>query len=181
MRPHWLPWIEEGFDAFIQLGAHATAATPHAVLCHSMELDIVSMTLNGQTVGEIGLATVDVGWLNIPTVLVTGGQAAVDEMQVLVPQCEGVAVKRGLSRGLARHLAPARARQLIPGGTTRALQWRAEIPPYRLEPPFALRITYVAPVAKNLARKTDLEAVVLSPCTIEYRSDDMIQLVKLFE
>ncbi len=45
MRPHWLPWIEEGFDAFMQLGIHAMAGTLNAALCHSMELDIVRISL----------------------------------------------------------------------------------------------------------------------------------------
>jgi D-amino peptidase len=181
MRPHWLPWIEDGFDAFVQLGAHAMAATPNAVLCHSMELDIVRMTLNGEAIGEIGLAAAAAGGLGIPTVLVTGDKAAVVEMHALVPQCEGVSVKRGLSRYAARHLAPARARQIIQEGATRALQRTAQIPPYRLDAPFKLQVAYVAPVADYLAKKTGLEADVLNPTTIEYRSDDLIRLMALFE
>jgi D-amino peptidase len=181
MRPHWLPCIEEGWDAFVQVGVHAMAGTPEAVLCHSMELDIVSIRLNGQLIGEIGMAAAAAGSLGIPNVLVTGDSAAVAEMQALVPQCEGVAVKRGLSRGLARHLAPADACAAIRAGMRRALQRRIDIPPYRLSPPYVLEVTYVAPQAEYLRKKTDLQTRALSPTTIEYRGGDLVELFKIFE
>jgi len=181
MRPHWLPWIEEGFDAFVQLGAHAMAGTPDAVLCHSMELDIVRISLNDQTIGEIGMAAAAAGTLGIPTVLVTGDQAAVAEMQALVPQTEGVAVKQSLSRGLSRHLAPDRARQLIQAGMTRALQRIDQISPYEVTPPYRLQVTYVTPTAEYLQKKSGIDSRVISPTTIEYRGNDLVQMFQLFE
>ncbi len=181
MRPHWLPWIEEGFDAFVQVGAHAMAGTPDAVLCHSMELDIVQITLNGQPVGEIGMAAAAAGSRGIPTILVTGDSAAVAEMQALIPGVEGVVVKHASGRGLARHFAPARARELISAGMANALRRVVDIPPYRLSPPFVLRVTYVAPQAAYLKKKTDLDASIVGPTVIEYRGDDLLQLFKIFE
>jgi len=181
MRPHWLPWIEEGFDAFMQVGAHAMAGTPNAALCHSMELDIVRITLNGHVVGEIGMATAAAGSLGIPTALLSGDQAAVEEMLELVPQTEGVAVKRSLSRGLSRHCAPARARQLVQEGATRALKRLADIPAYRVRPPYTLQITYITPVAEYLQKKTNLDTCVIDPATIEDRGDDLLQLFQIFE
>jgi D-amino peptidase len=181
MRPHWLPFIETGFDAFVQIGAHAMAGTPGGVLCHSMELDIVSISLNGQLIGEIGMAAAAAGSLGIPTVLVAGDWAAVQEMLALVPQVEGVAVKHGLSRHLARHLSPERARACIQAGMRQALLRAAEIPPYRLPAPYSLQVTYLHPAAEYLQKKTDLATRLISPTTIEYRSDDLIQLFKIFE
>jgi D-amino peptidase len=161
MRPHWLPWIEEGFDAFMQLGTHAMAGTPNAALCHSMELDIVRITLNGHVIGEIGMA--------------------VDEMLELVPQTEGVVVKRSLSRGLSCHCAPARAQQLIQDGVARALKRLADIPPYRVSPPYRLQITYITPIVEYLQKKTNLETRGIDPSTIEYRADNLLQLFTIFE
>jgi D-amino peptidase len=181
MRPHWLPWIEEGFDAFIQVGAHAMAGTPNAALCHSMELDIVRICLNDRATGEIGMAAAAAGSLGLPTALISGDQAAVDEMLELVPQTEGVAVKRSLSRGLSCQYAPARARQLIRDGVTRALQRLADIPPYQVSPPYRLQITYVTPMAEYLQKKTNLETRVIDPTTIEYRADTLLQLFTIFE
>jgi D-amino peptidase len=181
MRPHWLPWIEEEFDAFIQLGAHAMAGTPHAALCHSMELDIVRITMNGQIIGEIGMAAAAAGSLGMPTILVSGDQAAVAEMQALVPETEGVVVKRSLSRGLSRHLAPERAQVLIREGISRALARAADIPPYRIPPPYHLRVTYVTPVAEYLQKQTNLETHLIDLTTIEYCSDNLITLFKIFE
>lgn len=181
MRPHWLPWIEEGFDAFIQVGAHAMAGTPNAVLCHSMELDIVRITLNGHIVGEIGMAAAAAGSLGIPTALLSGDNAAVDEMLKLVSQTEGVAVKHSLSRGLSCHYSPARARHLIQQGTTRALHRLHDIPPYLVAPPYSLQVTYITPVAEYLQKKTNLETRVIDPITIEYRGDDLLRLFAIFE
>jgi D-amino peptidase len=181
MRPHWLPCLDEGFDAFVQLGAHAMAGTPRATLCHSMELDIVCITLNGQPIGELGMAAAAAGWLAIPTVLVSGDQAAVSEMQALVPECEGVVVKRALSRGLACQLAPAAARQLIQAGTTRALKRLESIPAYVVQTPYCLQIAYVTPVAEYLSKKTQLGTCIINPTTIAYHSDDLLQLFSIFE
>jgi D-amino peptidase len=181
MRPHWLPWIEEGHDAFVQLGVHAMAGTPNAVLCHSMELDIVRITLNGQAIGEIGMAAAAAGSLDIPTVMVTGDRAAVAEMHALVPQTEGIIVKQGLSRRLSRSKSPAKAREMISAGMVRALQRIGEIPPYRIPPPYALQVTYVTPQAEYLRDKTDLSTWVVDPTTIEYTSDNLVELFKIFE
>jgi D-amino peptidase len=181
MRPHWLPWIEEGFDAFVQLGAHAMAGTPNAALCHSMELDITRITLNEQDIGEIGMAAAAVGALGIPTAVVTGDRAAIAEMQALVPQTEGVIVKESLSRHLCRSRSPEKAREMIRAGVKTALQRIAEIPPYQLPAPYVLRITYVTPQATYTQKKTDLDTRVIDPTTIEYASDNLIELFKIFE
>jgi D-amino peptidase len=181
MRPHWLPWIERGFDAFVQLGVHAMAGTPKALLCHSMELDIVRITLNGQTIGEIGMAAAAVGTLGIPNVMVTGDQAAVAEIQTLVPQVEGVSVKESLSRYLSRSKSPAKAREMISKGMTRALQRIKEIPPYQIPGPYVLQVTYITPQAEYLQKKTNLRTRVVDSTTIEYSGNDLIELFKIFE
>ena len=181
MRPHWLPCLEEGFDALIQVGAHAMAGTPSAILCHSMELDIVQIELNGAKIGEIGLAAAAAGSLGTPTVMVSGDRAAVDEMQSLVPQAEGAIVKEGLSRNLARSKSPAEAQRIVQDATRRALGRLAEIPAYRVAPPYALGVRYISPQATYLEKKTDLPRRVIDPTTIEYRSEDLIELIKVFE
>jgi len=181
MRPHWLPWIDEGYDAFVQLGVHAMAGTPHAALCHSMELDIVGITLNGQTIGEIGMAAAAVGSLGIPTVMVTGDRAAVAEMQALVPQVEGVIVKESLSRHLCRSKSPARAREMIREGMERALRRIGEIPSVQIPGPYLLQVTYITPRAQYLQKTTDLCTRVVDSTTIEYIDDNLIQLFKIFE
>jgi D-amino peptidase len=181
MRPHWLPWIEDGWDAFAQIGAHAMAGTPQAILCHSMELDIVQITLNGRTIGEIGMAAAAAGSRGIPTVLVSGDRAAVAEMQALVPAAEGAVVKHGLSRHLSRSQSPAQARETIRSGMVRALGRLAEIPPLRLPPPYHLRVTYVAPQAVYQRKKTAVTSRAVNETTIEYESDDLLELFSLYE
>jgi D-amino peptidase len=181
MRPHWLPSLEEGFDAFAQIGVHAMAGTPNAILCHSMELDIVHIELNGILIGEIGMAAAAAGSLGIPTVMVSGDRAAVAEMQALVPQVEGAIVKEGLSRHLARSKSPAQAQQIIRAAMKQALDRLTEIPPYRLPPPYTLRVTYITPQAAYLKKKTDLPGQAIDPTTIEYKSDDLLELFKIFE
>jgi len=181
MRPHWLPWIEEGYDAFVQLGVHAMAGTPQAALCHSMELNIVRITLNGEVMGEIGMAATAVGSLGIPTVMVTGDRAAVAEMQALVPQVEGVVVKESLSRYLCRSKSPARAREMIREGMKQALRRIGEIPPFHVPAPYVLQVTYLVPQAQYLQKKTDLCTRIVDSRTIEYTGDDLIQLFKTFE
>lgn len=180
-RPHWLPWIEDGYDAFIQLGTHAMAGTPNACLCHSMELNIVKIKLKNMVIGEIGMAAVAAGSLGIPTVMVSGDRAAIEEMQRLVPSTEGVVVKESLGRYISKHKAPKEARELIQTGTKSALDRIADIPPFIMEPPYQLEVTYIEPKAEYLKKKTNLCSKVIDPTTIRYESENILDLFKIFE
>jgi len=138
-RPLRYPFgLDSSFDAIMLVGHHAKAGTLNGHLWHTMDRQQIDFTLNGVSVGEVGINIALAGWFAVPCVLVTGDRACCEEAQALVPGLETAAVKEGLNRGAAIHLHPDRARELIREGARQGLERLSEIPPWCPEPPFRL-------------------------------------------
>ncbi len=54
-HPDWAGGLDETFTGVILLGFHSKFGTPGGLLPHSYELDIKDITINGLSVGEIGI------------------------------------------------------------------------------------------------------------------------------
>jgi len=148
--PHFL---DDSFDAMIIVGQHAKANADGGHLCHSGSFDREDWLLNGESVGEIALNVLTASYFDVPTVMLSGDQAACDEIEALVSPIETVAViegqKRGSTAGMtveqckayncaAVHLAPARAQSLIREAARRCLDLRDKASLYSLEPPYEM-------------------------------------------
>lgn len=175
-RPFWLPELDESFAATVLIGAHARAGTPGGVLYHTQSTLVKRTTVNHLEIGEIGQQALIAGHYGVPTVLVTGDQAACAEAEALVPGIETVAVKRGLSRYAAVSLPPARARERIREGAQRALGRIAEIKPLRLAPPYVWR-DELFHQAYEPGVEVAGDAVVHDRNVREFRADNIIDLV----
>ncbi|NLI77009.1 MAG: M55 family metallopeptidase [Candidatus Riflebacteria bacterium] len=126
--------------ALFLLGLHAKQGTPAAPQAHGI---FPGKTWNGEDVGEIGMTIATAAVHGVRVTFISGDRAAVREAQAFVPQIETVVTKEPLFTHVASvtevvpvlSLAPARSRELIRAGATRALQRLGEIPaPPR--PPF---------------------------------------------
>src|SRR5215210_1044411 len=124
--------LEQGCDAALFVAMHARAGTRDGVLSHTVSgKDYRGLWFNGIPVGETGINAALCGTWGCPVVLVTGDRATCEEARELLGSAlETVAVKEGLGRFSARHLPPARARQLIEEGSERALARRGAIEPF---------------------------------------------------
>lgn len=141
--------LDSSFVGLFQLGLHAMAGTPRAVLAHSFHGGLVGYWVNEMPVGEIWMNCYTAGLYGVPFVFISGDRAAAEEAQRLVPQVEVAVVKEGLAReasGLntlpAVSLAPQKAREVIRAAACRAMAKIGTVPPYRLEPPFRLRAQF---------------------------------------
>ena len=107
--------LEQGCDAALFVGFHAMAGTPDGVLSHTVSAEQwVSAELNGQPAGEIALVAALCGTWNVPVVFVSGDEAACREARaVLGESLHTAAVKKGLGRFAAVHLAPEDAHTLL--------------------------------------------------------------------
>ena len=142
--------LDDSFDALFQLGLHAMAGTTHAVMAHSFWGGIAGYWVNDVPVGEIWMNCYMAGLQGVPFVFLSGDRAGAEEARTLVPDVETAIVKEGLSPqagGLsvvpAVSLAPEKARHVIRETARRAITKIGSIAPYRVEPPFALRIQFV--------------------------------------
>ena len=97
-RTDWAGGLDANFNGVILLGFHSKAGTEEGLLPHSYELDIRNLSLNGVSVGEIGMEAAIAGDFNVPVVLVTGDSAGVTEAKALLPGIAVVAVKESISQ-----------------------------------------------------------------------------------
>jgi D-amino peptidase len=141
--------LDSTFDALFQLGLHAMAGTPKAVLAHSFWGGIVAYRVNGLPVGEIWMNAYIVGMHDVPFIFLSGDRAAAEEAQRIVPDVEVAVVKQGLSeepKGLATapciSLPPGKAHDVIREAARRAMSKANAIQPLRVDPPFALQVEY---------------------------------------
>src|SRR6478609_5565004 len=116
-------FLETGVDAALFVGMHAMAGTRDGVLAHTVSgSSWWRLRFNGVEVGETGINAALCGTWGCPVLLVTGDDALCDEARDLLgPTLTTVAVKQGLGRFSARHIAPVRARAMIEEAAALAL------------------------------------------------------------
>lgn len=141
---------DEGFDAMFLHGLHGMAGS-EGVLAHSFMPYIENIWLNDLRIGEIAMNMAVFGVRGVPTVFVSGDQAAVDEARALVPGIEGVAVKwaleekeklGALSVRKAVSMSPAKAQETVRDAARRAMSKVGSLEPFRLDPPYTMRVEY---------------------------------------
>lgn len=174
-RPFWLPLLDETCDATILIGAHAKAGTTGATCYHTMSTGVKDYSINGVSLGEMGLQALIAGHYGVPMIYVSGEEAACREIEALIPGIVTTAVKRGLSRRSALSWAPPRARAMIREDVQTALKKIDEIAPFTLEPPLVFREEHFAESFVP-GRPTGL-GEVLDATTREVRADHVIELV----
>ncbi len=105
--------IDASFDGLIMVGFHARAQETGALLPHSYVRWNRNISVNGITVGEIGMEAALAGENGVPLVLVTGDSAGVKEAEALVPGVVTVTVKEAIGEYEALCYPPARTGQML--------------------------------------------------------------------
>lgn len=170
--------LDAGFAGLFQLGLHAMAGTPRAVMAHSFHGDLVGYWVNEMRVGEIWMNCYTAGVSNVPFVFLSGDRAAAEEARALVPDVEVAVVKEGLAEqagGLsvlpALSLPPHKSQAVIRATASRAMAKIGSVTPYRLEPPFRLRAQFTAErFAEQCARQRAVRR--LDAVTVEMERAD---------
>ncbi len=117
-RADWAGGLDDSFDGLILHGLHAKAGTADALLAHSYEHDIADLLLDGRSVdgrsvGEIGMEAAIAGDYGVPTVMITGDSAGVAEAKELLPGLVAVSVKESLGESAAACLSLGESVQAI--------------------------------------------------------------------
>jgi D-amino peptidase len=136
------------FDGLMIVGQHAKAGT-RGLLSHTQSRQVRDLTLNGRSVGEAGQVTAIAGYFKIPVILLTGDQAACDEIRTIQPNAETVAVKRLVGKGSALSLSHAEALALIRAAATRAVKRIREFKPWVIEGPVEMVFEFYPETAKS--------------------------------
>jgi len=174
-RPTWGVLLDETCDATLLIGAHAKACSPPAAMYHTMSKDIKEWSINGVSVGEMGLQALIAGHYGVPMIFVSGDYFACREIEQLVPGIVTAAVKKGLSRTSEVCFPATRARELIRSGVKKAVAKIGQIKPVTLDPPLVF-------VDKRFSdhwattRSTE-DVKIIDANTREIRADDIVDLM----
>lgn len=167
--------------AAIQIGAHAMAGVADGYLNHSFNSHgIVTMALNGEPIGEIGINILKAAYYGVPTLLVAGDTAACREARAFVgdrPLCT-VVCKQGLARYSAINRHPAAVRAELSNAAEQALR---ELPRYTAMPmpnDFALDVRYMDCNMADAREK--IGAGRLDAQTVRHRSHDFFDVFAQF-
>jgi D-amino peptidase len=128
----------------IMIGFHARSGTPGALLPHTYSRKNLSLKINGQLLGEIGMEAAIAGDFGIPTWLVTGDSAGMREAQDDIPGVKTVVVKEALDEFQALCYPAKHTHKLIYEAGRDVILSPPGVRPLRIEPPIQLEITMAA-------------------------------------
>ena len=137
-RPHPLDGLDGTFDGVILLGYHSMAGTPNGLLAHTMSAATWKrFSVNGITLGEIGMMALIAGSQGVPVWLVTGGRCACEEAVALLGlELPTLAVKEDIAHESSITVAPAEARRMIRQAVAEVVADPPCVPPFVIEPPW---------------------------------------------
>ncbi len=133
-RHGMLEGLDETFDSVLFIGYHAKAGADRGVFAHTGSGVVRDLQLNGVSVGEGGMNAALARWHGVAVALVTGDDAAVDEVKAIAPGVTTVAVKRALNTRALEMLPLAEARRLIEAGAKDAVAAAKKPAPDRAGP-----------------------------------------------
>jgi D-amino peptidase len=168
--------LERKYAAIAFIGQHARANRRGGLLAHSYSsLGIQTMLMNGKPVGEIETRAALAGWFNTPVILLTGDQAAADDLHAIVPDAELAVVKEGFANYSCQSLSAPAARDLIRDRATHAMKKVGGIKPYRIEGAVTIQIEYTTRNALGVDAPLRPGGEMIDPRTIRYSGKDFME------
>lgn len=134
--PHWLPLLDESFDAMVLVGMHAMGATPCSITPHS-KWDVNDGAIY---LSEASMAAAIAGDHGVPTVMISGDDKITAEVSAKIPEIAIAKVKDALSPYQACHMIPSAAQDLIYRQVKAGLANRKNIQPYKIPGPVKLAL-----------------------------------------
>jgi D-amino peptidase len=163
------------YDGIIFIGQHAKARSQNGILSHTQSFSVQGIYLNDQPVGELGQVAAIAGYFNIPVIMLTGDQAACDEMLKLQPKAETVAVKQLVGKASALSLSHAEAKERIQAAARRAVERVREFSPWKIAGDVEMRIEYYPEAPGATAAELSRENKVITPRIVVYRGRTVLE------
>jgi D-amino peptidase len=172
--------IDGTFDACVFIGYHARAGTASAILDHTISGGVVrAIRVNGQEMPELGLNAAIAGYFKVPVIMLTGDtETCAQAKSILGDALVTVAVKQAEGRYAAKNLPQDEARKRLREGAREALQKKAQVAAFPLNPPFKFELEV------NTSAQAELPTLIYlvkrtTPRTVEFSSDDYLVGFKL--
>jgi D-amino peptidase len=142
-KRRWMPGLDRSVHALMLPGHHAKAATERAFMPHTWNRDWLDFTINGQSVGEIGIETCFAGHWDIPLIFVQGDEAACQESRRQFPGIVATAVKQGgTNQEQCTGLNQEAAHSATAKGITEAISKLGTCRPYKPSLPMTITLRF---------------------------------------
>ena len=167
--------IDAGFDAMIQIGAHAMQSSGGS-MCHSYNSHgIARMEFNGRQIGEIGMSALCAAYFHVPTIFVSGDAAACREAEAFLGgDVVTVRTKFAMNRYSVVNEPPEAVYAALREGTAEALRRRSRIACVEVPRQCELILRMMCANLANSYEKIGIER--LDEVTLRFVSDDFIDL-----
>jgi len=174
--PGGLFTLDSSFDALVIIGQHAMSNAQNGNLAHSFSSRTINnIWLNGKLIGETGAMVLYASHFNVPTIFLSGDDAACNEIKEIIPNIETAAVKKGLGLNVALNLSPERAREKIKEGIKRAVRKIDKMKLYKVDSPYEVVIEYKNPEsAERKAKSQGWKRIDSLKCV--YKTDDYLSI-----
>jgi D-amino peptidase len=173
--------MDRRFSAVAYVGQHSKANVRGGIMAHSYSsLGIQNMLLNGKPVGEIDVIAAMAGHFGTPVIMLSGDQAAANELREIVPDAEVAVVKEGIGRYTCISLSATAARDAIREAARRSMSKIGAIKPYVVSGPVTLQVEYTTRNSLPLDAGERAGAQVLDDRTIRFRGKDILEAWTLY-
>jgi D-amino peptidase len=173
--------MERRFSAVAYVGQHSKANIRSGIMAHSYSsLGIQNMLLNGKPVGEIDVIAAMAGYFDTPVIMLSGDQAAVNELREIVPDAETAVVKEGLGRYTCISLSATEARNVIREAARRSVARIGKIKPYKVPGPVILQVEYTTRNSLPIDSEARIGAEVVDDRTIRFRGANILEAWRVY-
>lgn len=174
--------VDQGFDAVLFIGYHASINSPDAVRAHTFSsARYFDVKLNGKHASEAMVNAAIAAHFHAPVVLVSGDNVIVEEVhRTIDPNIVGVVVKRAIGYHSADSVSPQLAQGLIREGTKQALARLPSFHPAAPPQPSTIEITFKNMInAEMLALLPSVQRV--DGPTIRFTGKDIVEISRFVE
>jgi D-amino peptidase len=180
-RLHMLAGMDETFDAAIFIGYHASTNNTRGVRAHTFSSSrFTRVALNSKEVSEGAWGAAIAGHFKVPVVMMSGDDAAIEEVRSLVGPIEAAETKRALGFHSANTLTPQASYDLIGKKVKAALARLRDFKPYVVSAPLTVDVSFKNYMpAEVLAYLRIIERV--DAHTIRFRARDMVEAADFIE
>lgn len=180
-RLQMMAGIDETFDAAMFIGYHASTNNVRGVRAHTFSsARLTRVALNGKEVTEGAWNAAIAGHFKVPVVMISGDDAAIEEVRALVGSIEGAETKKALGFHSANTLTPQASYDLIGKKAKAALGRLRDFKPYVVSAPVAVDVSFKHYMfAEVLAFLRVIERV--DAHSIRFRARDMVEAADFME
>jgi len=140
---HMMAGIDETFDAAIFIGYHASTSNPRGVRAHTFSsARLTRVALNGKEVTEGAWNAAVAGHYKVPVVMISGDDAAIEEVRSLIGPIEAAETKKTLGFHAANTITPQASYELIGKKVKAALGRLQDFKPYVMTSPVTVDVSF---------------------------------------